>query len=181
MLALMHPRAFIPLHGERSKRIVHGKLAEEVGVPTEAIMIADNGSVLFMNPDGSVQLSDEAVPAGYVIVDGLGIGDVGSIVLGDRKIMAQEGIFVVISTFDTKTKKFITSPDIISRGFIYMRENEKFVNDVRNEIKAFLNSAIEKKNADLGAIKAELRDYLSKLLYQRTQREPMVIPVIIEL
>jgi ribonuclease J len=181
MLALMHPKFFIPLHGERSKRIVHGRLAQEVGIPTESVMIADNGSVLLMDANGKVSISDENVPAGYVIVDGLGIGDVGNIVLADRKAMAQEGIFVVITVFDSKSKKFITSPDIISRGFIYMRENEKFINDVRNDIKRFLNEAIEGKQVDLNAIKAELRDYLNKALYQKTQREPMVIPVIIEL
>lgn len=181
MLALMHPKFFIPLHGERSKRIVHGKLAQEVGVSAESVMIADNGSVLLMDPSGRVTISNENVPAGYVIVDGLGIGDVGNIVLADRKAMAQEGIFVIITVFDTKQKKFITSPDIISRGFIYMRENEKFVNDVRNEIKRFLAAAVEQKTVDLNAVKADLRDYLNKMLYQKTQREPMVIPVIIEL
>ncbi len=180
MLALMHPKYFIPLHGERNKRILHGQLAEEVGVESENIMLGDNGGVIEMDHLGKVHLTDEAVPAGYVIVDGLGVGDVGNIVLSDRKAMAQEGIFVVITVFDTKKKQFITSPDIISRGFIYMRENEKFVNDVRLEIKRILTSAVEKPNYDFGAIKNDLRDYLTKMLYQKTEREPMIIPVIIE-
>jgi ribonuclease J len=181
MLALMKPQYFIPLHGERSKRIVHGKLAEEVGVNPENIMLGDNGTVLEMDFNGKVSLTDEAVPAGYVIVDGLGIGDVGNIVLADRKAMAQEGIFVVISTFDTKKGQFITSPDIISRGFIYMRENEQFINDIRNEIKRIQNAAAAKPGFDMSALKNELRDFLSKLLFQKTERQPMVIPVVIEI
>jgi ribonuclease J len=180
MLALMQPRYFIPLHGERSKRIVHGKLAEEVGVNPSNIMLGDNGSVVEMDYKGVVSLSDEQVPAGYVIVDGLGIGDVGNIVLADRKAMAQEGIFVTISVFDTKKKLFLTSPDIISRGFIYMRENEAFINDIRNEIKRIQNAAAAKPGFDIAELKNELRDFLSKLLFQKTERQPMVIPVIIE-
>jgi ribonuclease J len=180
MVALMHPKYFIPLHGERNKRIVHGQLAAEVGVDDANIMLGDNGSVIEMDYSGRVFLTDEAVPAGFIIVDGLGIGDVGSIVLADRKAMAQEGIFVVISVFDTKRKTFATSPDIISRGFIYMRENEKFVNDIRMEIKRLLNQAVEKPGYDFATIKNDLRDYLQKVLYQKTERQPMVIPVIIE-
>jgi ribonuclease J len=180
MLALMMPTYFIPLHGERSKRIVHGKLAEEVGVNPANIMLGDNGTVLEMDYTGKVSLTDEAVPAGYVIVDGLGIGDVGNIVLADRKAMAQEGIFVVISIFDSKSKSFVTSPDIISRGFIYMRENERFINDIRNEIKRIQTAAVSKPGFELSALKNELRDFLSKLLFQKTERQPMVIPVIIE-
>jgi ribonuclease J len=180
MLALIKPNYFIPLHGERSKRIVHGKLAEEVGVNPENIMLGDNGTVLEMDHTGKVSLTDEQVPAGYVIVDGLGIGDVGNIVLSDRKVMAQEGIFVVVSIYDSKKKQFVTSPDIISRGFIYMRENERFINDIRNEIKRIQNAAAAKPNFDASAVKHELRDYLVKLLLQKTERQPMVIPVIIE-
>ncbi len=180
MLALMKPKYFIPLHGERSKRIVHGKLAEEVGVEHDNIMLGDNGTVLEMDHTGKVGLTEEAVPAGYVIVDGLGIGDVGNIVLADRKAMAQEGIFVVISIFDTKSKTFVTSPDIISRGFIYMRENERFINDIRSEIKRIQNAAVAKPGFDMATLKNELRDFLSKLLFQKTERQPMVIPVVIE-
>jgi ribonuclease J len=180
MAALMRPRYFMPLHGERSRRILHGKLAQEAGVKPERVMIANNGSVLEMDHTGHVSLSGEAVPAAYIIVDGLGVGDIGEVVLRDRQSMAQDGIFVIISVFDTKKKQFITSPDIISRGFIYMRENEKFVNEVRNEIRAFLTNGIKSGQVDLGALRADLSDYISKLLYTKTEREPIVIPVIIE-
>lgn len=181
MAALMSPRYFMPLHGERARRILHGKIVQEVGVRKDSILIADNGSILEMDHEGRVNLTDEHVPAGYVIVDGLGVGDIGEVVLRDRKSMAQEGIFVIISVFDGKKKQFITSPDIISRGFIYMRENEKFVGEIRSEIRNFLSKAVQGGNKpDLGALRSELRDYVSKLLYKKTEREPIVIPVIIE-
>lgn len=181
MAALMHPHYFLPIHGERSRRILHGKLVIETGLNPENVIIAENGSVILMDSNGNVSISDEVVPAGHVIVDGLGVGDIGTVVLRDRQEMAREGIFVVISVYDKKKKQFITSPDIISRGFIYMRENEKFVGEIRNEIKKFLTSRTAGgQNVDLAAIRNDLRDNLSKLLYTKTEREPIVIPVLIE-
>lgn len=180
MLALMRPQYFVPLHGERSKLTIHGKLAEEVGVKPENIIIGDNGLILEMDPDGAVRPTESHVPAGYVMVDGLGVGDVGNVVLRDRQAMAQEGFFEFISVYDTKRKQFINSPDIISRGFIYMRENEQFVGEIRTEIKNMLTKAASQPNLDLTELKNEIRDHLSKLLYEKTERNPMVIPVIIE-
>lgn len=180
MAALMRPRWFMPLHGERARRILHGKLAAEVGINSNNILIANNGSVLELDHSGNVVITDESVPAGYVIVDGLGVGDVGEVVLRDRQSMAQEGIFVIIAVYDGKHKQFLTSPDIISRGFIYMRENERFVNDIRQDIKEFLTKGLKDGNVDLGQLRSDLRDYVSKLLYTKTEREPIVIPVIIE-
>lgn len=180
MIALIRPKYFAPLHGERSKLIVHGKLAKEVGVNPDNIIIGENGSLLEINNQHEITVSDEKIPAGYIMVDGLGVGDVGSIVIRDRQAMAQEGIFVVITVFDSKKRQFVTSPDIISRGFIYMRENEKFVNDIRSEIKKFLKRGLENKT-EINQLKNELRDYISKLLYEKTERNPMVIPVMIEI
>jgi len=180
MIALMRPKYFIPLHGERSKLMLHGKLAEEVGVKPEHIIIGDNGLILEMDNHGRVVPTDNHVPAGYVMVDGLGVGDVGNIVLRDRQAMAQEGVFVLISVYDAKKKVFLTSPDIISRGFIYMRENEAFVNEVRMEIKNFLIKSTENKDFDMTAVKNDLRDMVSKMLFEKTERSPMVIPVVIE-
>lgn len=180
MLALMRPKYFIPLHGERSKLIAHGKLAEEIGVKPENIIIGDNGLILEISSDGRVYPTDNHVPAGYIMVDGLGVGDVGNIVLRDRQAMAQEGIFVIFAVYDNKQHRFLNSPDIISRGFIYMRENEKFVNDIRNEIRSYLTKAAENPRVDLNQLRNELRDFISKKLYEKTEREPMVIPVITE-
>ncbi len=181
LAALIRPRYFMPLHGERAKRLLHGKIVQEAGVDPGRTVIADNGSIVLMDHTGAITLTDEHVPAGHVIVDGLGVGDIGAVVLRDRQAMAQDGIFVIISVFDSKKKAFVTSPDIISRGFIYMRENEKFVNDVRQEIKKFLTTATTgKSKIDMPAIRNDLRDFISKMLYQKTEREPIVIPVIIE-
>lgn len=180
MIALTQPKYFLPLHGERSKLVMHGKLATEVGVNPENILIGENGHIVEMGPEGKVYLTESHVPAGHVMVDGLGVGDVGNIVLRDRQAMAKDGIFVVISVLDKKARKFITSPDIISRGFIYMRENEQFVNDIRNEIKSYLSRSLQDKKADVSSIKNDLREYVSKMLYEKTERQPIVIPVIIE-
>ena len=180
MLALMQPKYFVPLHGERSKLIMHGNLAQEVGVAPESIIIGDNGLVLEMDSTGRVYPTDNHVPAGYVMVDGLGVGDVGNIVLRDRQAMAQEGIFCIFAVYDKKNNRFLNSPDLISRGFIYMRENEQFINDVRNEVKKFLQKAIEKKPVDMGAVRNDLREHIAKILRDKTERNPMVIPVISE-
>lgn len=180
MLALIRPNYFVPLHGERSKLMLHGKLAEEVGIETQKVIIGDNGLILEMSPDGTVRPTDNHVPAGYVMVDGLGVGDVGNIVLRDRQAMAQEGFLEFIAVYNRKEKKFLNSPEIISRGFIYMRENEHFVNEIRQEIKRMLTKAAESKNFDITATKNDIRDTVSKMLYEKTERQPMVIPVIIE-
>jgi len=180
MLALMRPKYFVPLHGERARLILHGKLAQEVGVSPENVIIGDNGLILEMDSTGKVYPTENHAPAGYVMVDGLGVGDVGNIVLRDRQAMAQEGVFFIVSVYDAKQKRFLNSPDLISRGFIYMRENEGFVNEVRNEIKGFLAKAVASGKVDLPAIRNDLRDRVSKYLYEKTERQPMVIPVIIE-
>jgi ribonuclease J len=183
MLALMRPNYFLPLHGERPKLVAHGKLAEEVGVNPNNVIIADNGSIVEMDHTGRVFLTESHVPAGYVMVDGLGVGDVGTVVIRDRQVMAKEGVFVTISVFNKARKQFIGSPDIISRGFIYMRENERFVNDIRSTVRTFLASHEQALRGpdDMAELKNDLRSMLEKLLREKTEREPMVIPVVIEI
>lgn len=180
MLGLMRPQHFLPIHGERSKRITHGKLATEVaGVLPENILLGDNGTVVEMDYTGKVTISDEQINAEHVIVDGLGVGDVGSIVLDDRRILGQEGMFIVVFGYDVKAKQFVGNPDIISRGFIYVRENERFVQEVRNDAKRLMTELLA-KGRSMDQIKEETREYLQKLLFAKTEREPMVIPVIVE-
>lgn len=179
MITLVRPKYFMPVHGERHHLVHHKDLALDVGVPEENNFIMDNGEVLEVSSEGA-KILDQKIPNGLVLVDGLGIGDVGEIVLRDRKAMSTEGIFVVICTVDRRTGKLLTSPDIISRGFIYMRENEKLVNNTRNEVK----KALERKEGDppqnWTVIKTKLRDQVAQYLYNQTQRRPMVIPVVIE-
>lgn len=179
MLTLTNPKYFMPVHGERHHLVHHKELALDVDIPEENIFVMDNGEVLEITAEGAKVL-EQKVPNGIILVDGLGIGDIGEIVLRDRKAMSTEGIFVVICTVDKRSGKLITSPDIISRGFIYMRENEKLVNNTRNEVKRIL----ERKEGDLPqnwpVIKTKVREQVADYLYNQTQRHPMVIPVIIE-
>lgn len=178
MLNLTRPEFFMPVHGERHHLVHHMELAESVDIPKENIFVMDNGEVLEITENGA--RLDGKIPSGIILVDGLGIGDVGEIVLRDRKAMSTEGIFVVICTVDKRSGHLLTSPDIISRGFIYMRENEKLVNNTRNEVKRLL----ERKEGDLpqnwAVIKTKIRDNVAEYLYNQTKRRPMVIPVIIE-
>lgn len=179
MLSLTKPKYFMPMHGERHHLVHHRDLALDVGIPSENIFVMDNGEVLEINKNGAKL--DGKVPNGIILVDGLGIGDVGEIVLRDRKAMSTEGIFVVICTVDRKTGKLLTSPDIISRGFIYMRENEKLVNNTRNEVRKIVESAGNGEHVqNWSNAKIKVRDKVQDYLYQNTQRRPMVIPVIIE-
>jgi len=181
MIGLIKPKFFIPIHGERHKLMVHAQIAEDVGIPEENILVSDNGQIIeFVDGRGSV--TNKRVPASYVMVDGLGVGDVGNIVLRDRKAMAADGIFVVIVTVNHETGQIVTSPDIISRGFIYMRENENLVHKARAEVKRLFakHAADRKARGDWALIKTKLREDLGKFLYRETERRPMVIPVIIE-
>lgn len=179
MLTVTKPKYFMPMHGERHHLVHHRDLAVEVGIAPENIFVMDNGEVLEITAEGAKVL-EQKVPNGIILVDGLGVGDIGEIVLRDRKAMSTEGVFVVICTVDRRSGKLVTSPDIISRGFIYMRENEKLVNNARNEVKKML----ERKEGDAPqnwpVIKTKVRDKVADYLYNQTQRRPMVIPVIIE-
>jgi ribonuclease J len=184
MLALIKPAYLMPVHGERHKLMLHTKIAQEMGiVDAEHCLVGDDGQVIEFSK-GKGEVTNKRVPASYVMVDGLGVGDVGNIVLRDRKAMAQDGIFVVILTADHTTNQIVTSPDIISRGFIYMRENEDLVHKSRAEVKRiFAKYAAKEKGgakADYSVAKQKLRDEIGEFLFRETERRPMVIPVIIE-
>lgn len=182
MLALVKPKYLIPIHGERHRLMLQSQIAQDMGiVDEEHCLVADDGQVMeFVDGKGSV--TNKRVPASYVMVDGLGVGDVGNIVLRDRKAMAQDGIFVIIVTVDHETGAIATSPDIISRGFIYMRENESLVHKARAEIKRLFAKHVGENgsHADWNLIKQKLRDEIGEFLFSETERRPMVIPVVIE-
>ncbi len=179
MMELVRPKYLVPWHGEVHHLVHHAQLAQEVGIPKENTPILDIGDVLEVTKDRVVK-TDRRVQNGVVLVDGLGIGDVGEIVLRDRKVMATEGMFVVICTVDKKTGRLLTSPDIISRGFIYMRENEQLVNNARNEVKKMMVRRDGEPLPDWPKMKLKIRDHVSSYLYSHTKRSPMVISVIIE-
>jgi len=160
---------------------MHAKLAQQVGVDVKNIVIADNGDIVEFTGDTEAKISSHKIQSGYLLVDGLGVGDVGNIVLRDRQAMAQDGIFVIILTVDKATKKIITSPDIISRGFVYMRAREDLIQKSRLEIRRMFSYHNEQNPGNWESIKKAIRDEMGDFLYNETQRRPMVIPVIIEI
>jgi len=180
MLELIKPKYFMPIHGEFRHLIAHAKIACGVGIGSKDIFVVENGQILEIGSDFA-QILKARVPAGYVLVDGLGVGDVGNIVLRDRQAMAEEGILVAIMTVDAKTGKLLSSPDIISRGFIYMREREDLVQQIRSEVKKLLSKYNEQHRANWALIKTLIREDLGQFIYNETERRPMILPVIIEL
>lgn len=178
MMQLMRPKYFIPVHGNRYQRTVHGDLAEEVGIPRSNIFIADNGQVLEFEA-GKGKMLKTRIPSDYVFVDGLGDMDSSEIVLRDRQRMANDGMLVVIATIQSETGKLVGNPDIISRGFIYMKENRDLVEQTRKRVKNILVDNDPKMAANDTFIKKKIRDDLGKFLFQKTQKRPMVLPVVI--
>jgi len=180
VIKMIKPRFHIPVYGNHSFLKIHGKVAKKAGIADNRIFIPDNGQIMEFNKNKG-KLTKEKVPSEYVFVDGLGVGDVSHIVLRDRQMMSSDGMVVVIATVSGKSGRLIHSPDIISRGFIYMRENKKLVEDIRVKVKNIVNEH-NKSNNQLNEtyIKEELRNKLGQFIYQKTERRPMVLPVIIE-
>lgn len=177
MIKLVKPQFFIPVHGEFHHMVRHAELAVQNGVEPKNVYVLDNGDCLEVSPQGARK--GERVPAGIVMIDGSGVGDVEGVVLRDRLMMAHEGIFVIVATVDRKSGKLLSSPDIISRGFVYMKENEELIARTRGEIrKAFDRQA--GKNPDWTKFKLDLRDQVADFLYGQTKRNPMIVPVINE-
>lgn len=182
MFGLVKPKYFVPIHGEHHMLIAHNKLAQSVGIPAEHTFALDNGSVLEFNNLGQAKLMDGKVQAGYVYVDGLGVGDVGEVVLRDRQVMSQDGMFVIIVSLDRKTSKLINQPDIISRGFIYMKGNEDIIREVKHEVRKICENKGPEKSSEPGYayLRQVIRDQVGEYLFQKTNRRPMVLPVVIE-
>ena len=178
MIKLMKPRYFLPIHGQFSMMASHAKLAEEEGIPKENIAVVDNGHVIAINDKG-MQISKRPYNVTPVMVDGSGIGDVGGVVLHDRMELAESGIFVVIAVVDKKTRKIKNSPDIISRGFIYLRESQGLLTETRKKIMKIVSDA-EKEKKDVKDIKVDIKNKLESFLFSKTRRRPMVLPVVIE-
>lgn len=176
---LVKPKFFIPVHGEHRHLKQHAKLAESLGMPKENIFIAELGNVIEFTPD-SCKING-TVTAGRVLVDGLGIGDVGNIVLRDRKHLSQDGLMVVIITMSRNDFNIIAGPDIISRGFVYVRESEGLMDDAKEVVMRVLEECEEKNISDWSNIKLSIRDALRGFLYERTKRKPMILPVIMEI
>ncbi|OGZ41375.1 MAG: hypothetical protein A3C80_03445 [Candidatus Ryanbacteria bacterium RIFCSPHIGHO2_02_FULL_45_43] len=180
MIQLIKPHYFMPIEGNHSFLKIHARLASELNLKKEQILVADNGQVVVATKD-LVTLTDERVPANYVMVDGLGVGDVQEVVLRDRQAMAEDGIFVIITVVDAQTGKVRGSPDIISRGFVYLRESKELIFETRKRIRKTVEDITQEMHPiNFQYIKESLRDKIGQFLFQKTERRPMVLPVIIE-
>jgi ribonuclease J len=174
MLELIRPRYFIPIQGEYRMLVLHAQLAETAGMARENIFVIENGQVIEFEEDGAYLA--ETVPSGHVMVDGLGIGDVGSVVLRDRHLLSRDGFVVVVMAIDERTGKLVDGPDIISRGFVYMRDSEDLLEEAKDRVIDLLESG--QMHRDTAA--TIIRDNLSQFLHQRTRRNPMIFPVVLE-
>ena len=176
ILSLLKPRYAIPIHGEYRHCIHFQKLATSLGIPLSNVPIIKIGELWELSEAVAKQTGN--VPAGQVLVDGLGIGDVGNIVLRDRKQLSMEGILVVVLTLEKSTGKVLSGPDIVSRGFVYVRESEDLMAEARDIIRGYLNE--NRRQTEWSVIKSGIRDCLGKFLYDQTRRNPMIIPIIME-
>lgn len=181
-LKLMHnlirPKFFVPIHGEYRHLVKHAQIAQELGMPKTNVFVAENGNVLeFSSDKGSII---GKITAGNVLVDGLGVGDVGNIVLRDRRQLAKDGILIVVITMDKQRGCVLAGPDIVSRGFVYVRESEQLMDNAKGKIKQALDRCETESIIEWAAIKSNVRDTLGKYLYEKTRRRPMILPIIME-
>jgi ribonuclease J len=180
MIKIMRPRFFVPIHGQYSMLTNHAELAKSQGMPEKNIAVVENGQIINLTPS-RITVEKKPVEANYVMVDGLGVGDVGEIVLRDRQTLSKDGMFVIVTIIDRKTGKVKGSPDIISRGFVYLRESKQLLRDTRRKT----IDIVEKSTGSGGAVnwsyvKDNIRNRIGDFLYAKTQRRPMILPVVIE-
>lgn len=183
MLNLVQPKCFIPVHGRFFMLRAHASIAESLGIPRERIVITSNGSVVEVTPE-KIHLTPQRVPSEYVMVDGLGIGDVGEVVLRDRQVMAADGMIVVIAVVDSEKGKLRSVPDIISRGFVYVRESKELMQDIKHRTRQIVERSFQgvgSRDINETYVKNNLRDQLGEFLFQKTQRRPMILPVVISI
>lgn len=180
MINLSRPKFFIPIHGNYYMRKIHAELAESTGMPPENVIMADNGTVIELN-QRTFRIAKEKAPSNYIMVDGLGVGDVGQVVLRDRQVMAKDGVFTVVLIIDSKTKKLLGEPDIISRGFIYMKESQELLNETRSKLKELVAAKSTTEGPiNWAYVRNNIRDIMGEFLYVKTQRRPLILPVVIE-
>ena len=179
MHRLIRPKFFMPVHGEYRHLVLHKKLAEKLGMPKDNIVIAENGSVVELTQN-SIGITGK-VTAGKVLIDGLGVGDVGNVVLCDRRQLSQDGILIVVVTIDHSNYSIAAGPDIVSRGFVYVRESEELMEGARDRVLSALDKCREDNITEWSALKSAVRDSLGKYLFDRTRRRPMILPLIMEI
>ncbi len=178
MMALTKPKYVMPIHGEYRHLYANKEIAEFMGIPSQNIFISEVGRVLEI--DRKSAKFNGTVPAGNVLVDGAGIGDIGSVVLRDRKHLSEDGLVVVVTTVDIKAGYVLSGPDIVSRGFVYVKESEDLMRRARLVVDESLNKVLSRKNCDFAYIKSQIRDDLAKFIFKETKRKPMILPVIMD-
>lgn len=175
---LVKPQYFIPVHGERRHLVKHAELAASMGMPDSNVYVGDTGDVLEINKNSMKKIGQ--IPLELVLVDGIGVGDVGSIVLRDRKHLGEDGLIVLVATLDSSDKHVIAGPDIVSRGFVYVRESEHLMAEARRVAMKVLESCADQKLRDWSMMKTKVRDELYRLFHNRTRRNPVILPIIME-
>jgi ribonuclease J len=179
MINLMNPKLFIPVHGEYRMLKAHSKVAVESGISTDRIFIPEKGEVLEIKNERFKPAGK--VPAGNVLIDGSGVGDVGNIVLRDRRLLSQDGILIVVVTLSRAEKKITAGPEIISRGFVYVRESEELMEESTQLVRSIVERNTTRESFDWGTMKQSMRDELNQFLYDKTKRRPMILPIIMEI
>lgn len=179
MMGLVNPKYFIPVHGEQKHLVKHAGLAETMGIPKDNIYIPDIAETVELTEDYIKKVG--TVPAGDIYVDGLGVGDVGNIVLNDRKRLSQDGIIIVVATIDSHDGYVISGPDIVSRGFVYVKDNEELMNAARDLACRVIDEQYDSRYNDWNSVKTKIRDEVSRLMYEKTKRSPMILPIFMEI
>jgi ribonuclease J len=179
VLNIIKPRYFIPVHGEFRHLMKHAKIAESLGIPRSRIFVAENGQIIEISKK-KAHIAGK-VTAGKVLVDGLGVGDVGNIVLRDRRQLSQDGIMIVVVSIDKATGEVVSGPDIVTRGFVYVRESEQLIENAKTKVKEAMDQCARKNITEWAVIKSQVRDKLGKHLYEKTGRRPMIMPIIMEI
>ncbi|WP_010286640.1 ribonuclease J1 [Kurthia massiliensis] len=178
MLRLIKPKFFMPIHGEYRMQSMHKQLGVDCDIPEDNIFVMENGEVLALSSD-SAHVAGR-IPSGDVYIDGNGIGDIGNIVLRDRRILSEEGLVIVVVSLDMNTKRIVSGPDIISRGFVYMRESGSMINEAQQMLNRHLQQSLQEKSPQWSELKNEITDVLTPYLFEKTKRRPMVLPIIME-
>lgn len=179
MHSLIRPKYFMPVHGEYRHLQKHAQLAEYLGMSGENIFLLSNGDSLSLTAN-KVQLEEHAAPAGDIMVDGLGVGDVGNMVLKDRRLLSESGLIFVVATVDRKQREIVSGPEVITRGFVYVRDNEDLIEEIGFEAELIIEECLRKNKKDINAMKTTVREGLRKFLYQKTKRNPVILPVFME-
>ena len=177
--SLIKPKFFMPVPGEYRHLIQHARLAESLGMKSENIFVLDNGDILTVSKNRAHK-TEQQVDADAILVDGLGVGDVGNIVLRDRKLLSESGLIIVVAAIDRESHQVVSGPDIISRGFVYVRENEKLIEEARQVAEEAIEKCQKKNIKDWNTMKSKVRDSLGSYIYQTTKRDPIILPIFLE-